>query len=270
MALFTENEGTGREFRVIASGVAQANTGQTTVVDTPAWANAACYHLSVGVVSGNTPLTDYIIIPQIPVKVGAAVVATTTAGDGTHNEVQTITLTGGPDFGTWQIVWTGISADVTATTKQLSPTESAAAVQTAINEALNGTIYGGGLQITVTRSGAGTSGSPYVYTLTWSGDRVNLRNVDAVTVTDLGLCIWTTDTNQTLDGWNGITQIAGTTSGNVQVWLSPPTAAVDDTAPEYRLGIAFLPTRLAHKITFDRTTGDETYTYALVAEYCRI
>lgn len=256
-----------REIRVIATGVAQADTGQTTEVISPPWSEHALFYLSVDFVAGTTPLTDYIIYPMHPTKTAAVVVATTQAGGGGNNEVQTVTLTGGPDWGVWRINWGGVASNISVQTRDLQFDAAADEVQNALETALTGTRYAGTSQIVVTRSGAGTSGSPYVYTLTFSGQKVSNTNVDAVTITDGGLTDWQTDTNQTLGGWNGITQIAGTTNGNVQVRVSRDgSGATDDTGPEYLLHLS-LPNRTAHKITFDRTTGDETYTYSLIGEF---
>lgn len=72
---------------------------------------------------------------------------------------QTITLTGGPSSGTWQIRAYG------TTTAALAYNASAATVQTALQ--LIPKIGGNG--VTVARSGSGSSGTPYVYTLTWAG-----------------------------------------------------------------------------------------------------
>jgi hypothetical protein len=75
------------------------------------------------------------------------------------NNVQTITLDGGPSSGTWQIRAYG------TLTAALTYNASAATVQTALQ--LIPKIGGNG--VTVARSGSGTGGSPYVYTLTWAG-----------------------------------------------------------------------------------------------------
>src|SRR3954463_1590849 len=72
---------------------------------------------------------------------------------------QTITLVGGPSSGTWQIRAYG------TLTSALAYNASAATVQTALQ--LIPRIGGNG--VTVARSGSGTGGSPYVYTLTWAG-----------------------------------------------------------------------------------------------------
>lgn len=73
---------------------------------------------------------------------------------------QTITLVGGPSSGTWQIKAYG-----TLTAATLAYNASDATVQTALQ--LIPKIGGNG--VTVARSGSGTGGSPYVYTLTWAG-----------------------------------------------------------------------------------------------------
>lgn len=67
--------------------------------------------------------------------------------------------------------------------------------------------------------------------------------------------------------WNGITQIAGTTAGNVVVHLGSNNADTeDDTGPIYFIKDQ-LPQEWNIVLTFDRTTGDETYTYVLAVEF---
>lgn len=66
--------------------------------------------------------------------------------------------------------------------------------------------------------------------------------------------------------WNGITQIAGTTAGNVVVVLGADYDTEDDTGPIYFLKDP-LPQEWNIVITLDRTTGDETYSYTLSAEF---
>lgn len=47
-----------RSRETLATGTAQADTGQTTVVQTPDWASSAIVHLRVSAVAGTTPTTD--------------------------------------------------------------------------------------------------------------------------------------------------------------------------------------------------------------------
>ena len=377
-----------RETKLIASGVAQANTGQTTVVETPDWAKFATYYLNITAVGGTTCLTDYAIQHAVPKITGAAVVATTSAGgadedevqttelsgmvdatdtvnltwngvestttiDGDMNEAarivaaqaaidecadtfsgytagdivvtagvdadhqvftfsgtsvsnrdvsaitvtsgaggasgtvaetnkgvgherQTITLTGGPTHGTWRIAWGGVSANVAVTT----PAIPAAATAAQVAEALAAALYasGGsynlstaydGRDIEVTRTGSGTSGAPYVYTLVFSGTSVANTNVDAVTVTGTDLRTYAADSAHGIgNAWNGVTQIVDTTAASVRVRVGPGItgAAEDDTGAVYTID-DMLSERLAHVLTFSRADGNETYTYSLTAVY---
>lgn len=67
--------------------------------------------------------------------------------------------------------------------------------------------------------------------------------------------------------WNGITQIAGTTSGNVVAIIGAGNVDTeDDTGPIYFLKDA-LPQEWNIVLTLDRTTADETYTYTLGVEF---
>jgi hypothetical protein len=66
--------------------------------------------------------------------------------------------------------------------------------------------------------------------------------------------------------WDGITQIAGTTDGNVVAVLGAITDTEDDTGPIYVLKDP-LPQEWNIVVTLDRTTGNETYTYDLCIEY---
>ncbi len=257
-----------RTLQHIVGGVAQANTGQTTVFNVPPNATYAKFYLKVKTAAGTTPLTDLVLYDCPPEITAAPVVATTTAGDGTHNEVQTVTLTGGPTHGTWTLTWPGVSADTNATTGAIKATSTAAELQELINKALPNTGTYKGEHIVVTRSGSGTSGAPYVYTLTHSGSTVSLRDIDAVTVNGTQLYTWTTDTEAaTGNVWNGITQVAGTTASGVTVTVGPGVAAAeDDTGAAYFLN-AVLSARMAAKLTFDRGDADELYTYSLWAEF---
>lgn len=71
-------------------------------------------------------------------------------------------------------------------------------------------------------------------------------------------------------GWDGITQIAGTTSGNVVIYLGAAVSGTsdDDTGPAYVLN-APIPSLLGFKVLFDRTTGNETYTYTVRVEWSK-
>lgn len=186
----------------------------------------------------------------------------------TADEVQTITLTGGPTDGTFTVQWTGSAAKpMTVSTGPISATATAAEFQRAWNKAFpesNASFRGS--DIVVTRSGAGTTGSPYVFTLSFTGATARDQNVDAVTVTGTGLF---SDAAVAVDymGWDGITQIAGTTSGQVFLHLGPMESdTADDTGAIYQLQ-SELPEKLAHLITFDRTSSNEKYTYSLYATY---
>ena len=65
--------------------------------------------------------------------------------------------------------------------------------------------------------------------------------------------------------WNGITQIAGTTAGNVVVHLGGFDPE-DDTGAIYFLKDP-LPRSWNIVTTLDRTTADETYTYSIAVEF---
>ena len=68
--------------------------------------------------------------------------------------------------------------------------------------------------------------------------------------------------------WNGITQIAETTAGDIVVQVGPGVTGIadDDTGPFYKVN-AVLPPVLGFRITLDRTDTDETYTYNLSAVF---
>lgn len=254
-----------RETRYVVAGVAQADTGQTTIVQAPTWAKHSIWYLSVVATAGTTPLTDFKFHPVIPKVTGAPVVATTQGGGGGNNEVQTITLTGGPTHGTFTITWTGVSANISVTTAAIPATASGAAVQEALRQAMHAqSTYTPG-DIVVARTGAGTSGDPYVHTLTYSGASVDNTNVDAVTVSGARLHTLAADTALDFAGWDGITQIAGTTAGVVTVQMGP-YLTTDDTGPVYAVN-SMLPDLIAAKVTLDRADANETYTYSLYVTF---
>lgn len=67
--------------------------------------------------------------------------------------------------------------------------------------------------------------------------------------------------------WDGITQIAGTTAGHVVVHVGTPNIdTADDTGAVYFVTDQ-LPKQWNIVTTFDRTTGNETYTYQLAVEW---
>ena len=99
-------------------------------------------------------------------------IATVADGDGaTVSENQTIELTGGSNYGTFTI------GTYNGTTGAINYNASAAEMESALNAVL-----GGGV-VTVSRSGSGTSGSPYLYDVLW-GD---VSNHDEMTVASSGL-----------------------------------------------------------------------------------
>jgi hypothetical protein len=72
-----------------------------------------------------------------------------------------------------------------------------------------------------------------------------------------------------LADWDGITQIAGASApllSVVQVGPGITGIADDDTGPYYKVNTA-LPPLLGFKVTLDRTTGNETYTYTLAVAW---
>jgi len=139
--------------------------------------------------------------------------------------------------------------------------------------------YNRGSILTV-RSGtaqANTGQTDWMVTPPWAVDMVVYLEVTAVAgttpLTDFKLL--TTDPVSLDDGfaldfadWNGITQIAGTTAGDIVVHVGPGITGIadDDTGPYYSLNAPLLPL-LGFKLTFDRTTGDETYSYNLRAAF---
>lgn len=138
---------------VTVTGGPGDSTGSTpyvvTFVGTLAGTDVAAITTQAGTValSGSTGGTD----PN------AATVTTTTPGVAAVNEQQTITLTGGPNVGTFTVTWEG------QTTDWMAYNESAASMETKL-EALSNVAVG---EINVGRTGAGTAGDPYVYTLTF-------------------------------------------------------------------------------------------------------
>lgn len=67
--------------------------------------------------------------------------------------------------------------------------------------------------------------------------------------------------------WNGITQIAGTTSGNVVAHLGLGGVDTEDDTGAIYFAKDPLPGKWNIVTTLDRTTGDETYTYSIVVEF---
>ena len=111
----------------------------------------------------------------------------------------------------------------------------------------------------------------------WAVDMVVTLEVTAVVgttpLTDFKLTVTdpvSLDDGFALDfaGWNGITQIAGTTAGDIVVQIGPGITGIadDDTGPFYKVN-AILPPVLGFVTTLDRTSADETYTYALRAVF---
>jgi hypothetical protein len=249
--------------------VAQANTGQTTLARTPRWARSAIYQLSVVTLAGTTRTIDYKLVHAIRKITPAVVVTETQEGGVSDDETQTISLTGGPTGGTFTITWTGVSADISVTTEPISATASVQDVRDALRRAL--TTSSGALKtdyhpddIVVTRTGAGTSGDPYVYELEFSGTTVAKTDVDDVTVD--GSKLYTeAATADNFNGWDGITQL--TAVDDIWVNVGPFEAdTADDTGPIYQVQ-AELPEAIGHVLAFDRTDTDETYTWSLYATY---
>lgn len=126
------------------------------------------------------------------VGTGTAVVATDTVGAAhtptvattvpgvvaTTDEVQTVTLTGGSTTGTWDLV-----VPVYGTIAAIAYNASGASVQTSFRA-----LHADTSACTVVRSGAGSSGDPYVYTITYLGTLAQ-TDVAAVTVTPNALGI---------------------------------------------------------------------------------
>ena len=126
---------------------------------------------------------------------------------------------------------------------------------------------------------ATTGQTDYVAVPAWAKYLYIYLNVSAVAgttpLTDFKLSAVnpvTLDDGDNLDylGWNGITQIAGTTAGDIQVQIGPGITGIadDDTGPFYSLN-GVLPGILGFVVTLDRTTADETYTYSLAYKFTR-
>ena len=127
-------------------------------------------------------------------------------------------------------------------------------------------------------TGQATTGqTDYVAVPSWAKYLYIYLNVSAVVgttpLTDFKLSAVnpvTLDDGDNLDylGWNGITQIAGTTAGDIQVQVGPGITGIadDDTGPFYSLN-GVLPSVLGFVVTLDRTTADETYTYSLAYKF---
>lgn len=253
-----------RQSVLVAAEVLDATTGATYQTITPSWATSAIFALSVTDVNGSSDTVDYTIDHVIRKQPGVAAVSTDTAGDGSNDEVQLVTLTGGPDQGTFTLAWTGESANIAVNTGPIPYNASAARVADELNRAIAGTAYAppGPPPVGVTRAGAGTSGDPYIYTVTFSGPGVDKTDVDEMTVNMDELFTHATLTDD-FQGWNGITQLTDVDDVIVQIGPYEP-ATTDDTGPVYRIQ-ASLPERLAHTLAF--TSTDETYTYSLWATY---
>ena len=126
---------------------------------------------------------------------------------------------------------------------------------------------------------ATTGQTDYVAVPAWAKYLYIYLNVSAVAgttpLTDFKLSAVnpvTLDDGDNLDylGWNGITQIAGTTAGDIQVQIGPGITGIadDDTGPFYSLN-GVLPGILGFVVTLDRATVDETYTYSLAYKFTR-
>lgn len=90
---------------------------------------------------------------QSSINTGNPIDAETVQGDVATSEVQTITLAGGPDAGTWRATNSG--------TYDLAHNAAAGDVEADLDSLL-------GLAVSVSRSGGGTIADPYVYTVTWT------------------------------------------------------------------------------------------------------
>ncbi len=107
----------------------------------------------------------------VPTDSAEVTIVTTVPGDDSPptNEQQTVTLTGGPTGGTFTLTFDG------ETTTPIAYNASAATVKAALDALSNITT------VTVTRAGSGTSGSPYVYTVTFSGTGLAATDVAEMT-----------------------------------------------------------------------------------------
>lgn len=134
------------------------------------------------------------------------------------------------------------------------------------------TVTGGNFAVTGTAQ-ANTGQTSWIYTPSWATHLFGTLEVTAAAgttpLTDLALK--TSATVSLDDGfalnlgqWDGITQIAGTTAGDIMFAIGPGITGIadDDTGPMYSVNTV-LPPIIGVAITLDRTTGDETYTYAL-------
>lgn len=257
-----------REVEYIASGIGVTFTGdQTLIKQVPRWARSAVIQLSVTAMAGTAETVDFVLRHATRKATAAIAVATTQAGGGGNDEVQTVTLTGGPTGGLWGLSWGGVSANISASTGRVfAPDASAGEVQDRLNAAIRAATsaalgYGKGTPVAVSRAGAGTSGSPYVYTCTFSGTGVANTNVDAMTADGTRL-FEVVNTGDDFMGWNGITQLA--VADDVTVVVTPGLAT-DDVGPVYVVQ-GELPEYLVYVLTLGGST-DETYTYSIYATY---
>ena len=148
----------------------------------------------------------------------------------------------------------------------------------AITATATAQLAGGPFVILRNASAQATTGqTDYVAVPSWARYCYIWLNVSAVAgttpLTDFKLSSVnpvTMDDGDNLDyaGWNGITQIAGTTAADIQVQVGPGITGIadDDTGPFYSVN-GVLPPILGFVITLDRTTADETYTYSLAYKF---
>lgn len=134
--------------------------------------------------------------------------------------------------------------------------------------------------VATVRSGAAqatTGQTDWVVIPPWAVDMFIFLEVTAVAgttpLTDFKLVAThpvTLDDGFALDfaNWNGITQIAGTTAGDIVVHVGPGITGIadDDTGPYYSIN-APLPPVLGFRTTLDRADADETYTYNLAVAF---
>lgn len=69
-----------------------------------------------------------------------------------------------------------------------------------------------------------------------------------------------------LDSWDGITQLSS--EDLITIRVGPHRTSTDDTGVDYHVGTV-LPSLMGLKMTLDRGTGDETYTYTLAVVWHR-